>query len=1099
MPNSQRLENAIDEAKGKEKAFAWLKAAELYEHALGIVEKTSLLRKGEVQEKVGFCLYKAAFQAESQREFRQRLRQAAGIYRKAAKFYENLNDVRKRPRMLRCEAMTAYVGYWLASEASEKKRLINDCWRLAKEALITFEDAGDALEYGRTYNQLSTSAYGGYVFEWIFQAREKTIEEATEFGEKSISLLSGAGDAHELAKAYVKIAHYLAIVDFYFDSDMDEKEKHHKKALEYWHEAVKLSEETAFLELLSMSGEGLAWSFDEMLMNYGKALEYAKKTGDKFQIGTALDWLAYATFWKSMESEDLDKRKQVYQKALCYATATRRHFSPISFVSPRSAACWTGAPNAEYCNTLAVLETDLTKKHCLLEKAIVDGTNTLKQAESLEYPEIILYVHSVLASSLLYLAKIETKLEEKKKLLESGLEHRKESMKLANELARFSYFSLGMFWNSLGAYKAELSDVETDSENRKNMLEEAILCREQGIQLCIKHISYLEKKGDLSLFASLGYAQYLCGLLLNNFYGLSHNNEHQRRAIRTFEEASKSYQKVNLVSRMAECQWKAARSRDSLSEHLEAAENFHMASEFFNGAAEKLPQLKNLYKDNALYMQAWSEIEKARHHHWRQEYGLAMEHFEKAAGLHASSAQWKYLASNYSAWAQVEKAEHLSREEQTEEAIEAFTLATELFNETESSLQAEVGKIDSADEKNMTTNLIKSAGVRREYCAGRIALEEAKILDKSGDHYSSSQKYGMAAEKFEKIRKDLGSEKESKEFKLITILSRAWEKMTRAESEASPTLYAEASQLFEEAKDFGQGDRVKMLMLGHSRFCKALEAGTKFADTRESIMYVEATKLLGSAANYYMKADFRNASEYTKATKLLFDAYLYMDNAEKEGAPDEKAKLYAVAEKVLQTSAGSFMKAEHPEKEEQVLRLLEKVKEEQKLALSLSELLHAPSLVSTTTTFATPAPTQESAVGLDEFENANIQANLILKLREVKVEDDVDFRIELVNAGKAPALLIKVDEVMPHGFKIKKAPETCTVEDNHLNLKGRMLKPLGTDDLRIVAKPQLKGIHTIKPRILYIDETGKYKYHEPEPVTITVKELGIRGWLKGET
>jgi hypothetical protein len=43
-----------------------------------------------------------------------------------------------------------------------------------------------------------------------------------------------------------------------------------------------------------------------------------------------------------------------------------------------------------------------------------------------------------------------------------------------------------------------------------------------------------------------------------------------------------------------------------------------------------------------------------------------------------------------------------------------------------------------------------------------------------------------------------------------------------------------------------------------------------------------------------------------------------------------------------------------------------------------------------------------------------------------------------------------------------------------------------------------KGMFVMKPRILYLDETGKYRSHEPEPITITVKELGISGWLKGE-
>jgi hypothetical protein len=34
--------------------------------------------------------------------------------------------------------------------------------------------------------------------------------------------------------------------------------------------------------------------------------------------------------------------------------------------------------------------------------------------------------------------------------------------------------------------------------------------------------------------------------------------------------------------------------------------------------------------------------------------------------------------------------------------------------------------------------------------------------------------------------------------------------------------------------------------------------------------------------------------------------------------------------------------------------------------------------------------------------------------------------------------------------------------------------------------------------VLYLDENGKDKSQTPEPITITVKELGIKGWLKGE-
>lgn len=70
-------------------------------------------------------------------------------------------------------------------------------------------------------------------------------------------------------------------------------------------------------------------------------------------------------------------------------------------------------------------------------------------------------------------------------------------------------------------------------------------------------------------------------------------------------------------------------------------------------------------------------------------------------------------------------------------------------------------------------------------------------------------------------------------------------------------------------------------------------------------------------------------------------------------------------------------------------------------------------------------------------------------------------------------------------------------EDRYLNMKGKRPDPLKTEEVRLVLKPIAKGTFPLKPRILYLDDNGKYKSHEPEPVTITVKELGISGWLKG--
>jgi len=772
MSENQSLQHFVAQAKEKEKNYYWLEAADLYNEALQVVEKGEFLRKGEIQEKVGYAFYRAAMQAENVDEFRERMRQAAANYVKAKELYGMVGEQGKTPRMLCCDAMVAYVGYWITSEIPEKKRLLDECWRTAKEALKGFEETGDALEYGKTYNQLSPSANDRYFFEWSFQTREKIIREAIEYVEKTINLLSSVGDSHELARAYVKTANYLTTFSYYFVSDMDEKERYRQKSLDYWQKASELSEETAFLELLTMSGGGLDWSTDETFVYYEKALGYAKKTRDKYMIGNALDMLAYAALWKGMGIEDPDKRTEVFNRGLQYAKDAKNQFSSISFTSPRAGAFWVGGPNADYYSIVGSWETDLKKKRELLEKAIIEGTHEVELAESTGYPDIVMYIHHTVSRAPLFLAQIEMNLEEKKKLLEKALEHTKKFMKLADQLEPFHYWDLGVGRNRLADIKAELSNVEKDHEARKNMLEEAVSNREHGLELCVKYCKYFEKIGELSPFSNLGWFQHTYGEMLNRLYRLTNNNEHLRRAINAFQEAAESYQKLNLTSWMAECFWKAARGYDTLGEHLKAAENFNTASDNFTSATEKIPQLKNFYQDHAVYMQAWSEIEKARHQHARQEYGTAKDHYEKAAIMHKSLKQWSYLAPNYSAWAQVENAEDLSRREQSEEALQAFEEAAKLFTETKKSLETKLREIENLDEKTMATSLIKASDQRRQYCLGRTALEEAKILDKKGDHYSSSQKYDSAAQTFEKIAQELESEQDRREFNLIISLSR---------------------------------------------------------------------------------------------------------------------------------------------------------------------------------------------------------------------------------------------------------------------------------------------------------------------------------------
>jgi len=129
------------------------------------------------------------------------------------------------------------------------------------------------------------------------------------------------------------------------------------------------------------------------------------------------------------------------------------------------------------------------------------------------------------------------------------------------------------------------------------------------------------------------------------------------------------------------------------------------------------------------------------------------------------------------------------------------------------------------------------------------------------------------------------------------------------------------------------------------------------------------------------------------------------------------------------------------------------------------------------------------AKGLERLEHANIKANLIAHVQKVKIGEDVRLEIELINAGKGPALLMRVEEIVPEGFKVIKKPRISRTENRNLNMKGKRLAPLKTEEIRLILRPATKGNFILKSRIIYLDETGKYKSYEPEPIKIEVSEV----------
>lgn len=1097
MVMSERLgvERFFDQGQKREAKYEWLKAAESYKSALNHLPPNEFFEVGSVYERLGYAFYRAAMQAANSSEFEERMGHAVSDCEKARAFYAKLSAPKGTPLMFRCDAMIELGRYWLEPSMSERRKHLGRCWQSAVKALELFKESSAARDYGVTYNRFAASLLLTFFAEWDYPTRRKLVTEAVENGEQAVKFLSTLGEIRELAVAYVKIASFREMLGFYF-LDLDERKAEYGRALDCWLKANELSEEAAHVELLDsfamamLENPDWEWGTDKTLANLEKALGYSRKTRDNLKIGLAQDWLSFHMLFRAEICEDTSRRIQLTQKALQYAESAKRSYSSIRFISPLWGALWAEYPLATFYFNLAACAIDLDERRDLLEKARKASIELLSCVEASTYPEMVMYAHHVFSDVLSAIAYLETKPSEKRRLLEEAMKHSSYAVRIIEQFIPYYYWKRGKMQNSLADIKSELANLTEDYKVKRSLLEEAIREKESTVKLAALYVSFWEDIGPIPALVS-NLAEWQCqhGVLLSHFGELTSNSEYLKKAVQAFGEAAESFEKLSLFSHMAQCYWKTAQTYDILEDHIAAAESFDIASKYFRISSKSISQLSQFYQDCALYMQAWAEIERAKHCHKTQNYRSAQAHFEKVSEICKSLKQWNYLASNYQAWAAIEKAEDLSRKEQSEKALKVFAQAIELFDKTKKSLQAQRDRIESLDEKQMAVSMVKAASFRIDYCRGRIALEEAKILDRKGDHYSSSQRYSVAAVKFEEMNKALESRQYRSELKLILTLCLAWQKMTGAEAESSLAMYVEASRLFEQAKEFSTNEKTKMLALGHSRLCKALAAGIEFVDSRDKRLHAITAQHLAAAGNYYLKAGFRNATEHAKGIELLFDAYAEMDEAKKERDPEKKARLYMMAKKVLESSAESFLKAGHLEKRGQVFELLKKVGEEQALALSLSEVLHASSIVTSASSFTAPNPTYERAVGLEKFEHANVQSMLVAP-KEVTAGEMFEIRLDMANVAKEPGLLVRIDDFASSTLEISETVPKYNWQGSSINMKCKQLEPQKIESIVIRVTALESGIAHLSPKIVYIDGHGNFKTCQPDPVTLTVYPLG---------
>jgi tetratricopeptide (TPR) repeat protein len=1097
MSSDVGTQNFLKKAKEKEEKYEWLEAAKIYGKALRS-ESEAACSIAKTWERIGFCYSLASYQTENGEEFKKLRQSAVEAYKSAAKLFEKEDVPKNHAKSAQCNAIAAYLDSWLAASPSEKRKMLDECRVFGKTSLEAYEKVGDKLGYGKMCNDLLLCLLERLYVASDWTEMRNVAQEGIECINKAISVLSKLGDKNELLRIY-----FTASLQTWYAANISEQEEYRKelaqRSLNYSEKALNLSREAGNPYYSAMSNWAAALSTLLFTEKVDASLEYAKemlKQGsivrDNYLRGVASYVLAFVTNWMTLREADPDKQKEGHEKIFKYAEDAIRY---LQLVSEDFYIAETYLYYVESYSSLARdVEASSEERRATLKKAIENGRKGLEHASRSGSLDAMISTLHALSKALHFYSNFVTGKEEKTRLLEEALAHRQRLNKTAEKLVPTNDWILGVGKTYEGPIKAELAKMETDKNRKRVLLESAVSDMEDGVSRCRKSI--LSSPVPTRVVAVARYEDEF-GEILNELYLLTEDKKTLNKAIDVYKEAAEKFKKVNLPSRVAESYWKMARNQDRLGKYQKAAENFENAFAQYKTAAQGIPHFADFYLDYATYMKAWSEIERAKSAHDCEEYSAAMKHYEKIASLLKPSKLWSYLSSDFVAWSILERAEDLSRKESSIESIEAFKKAAAVFKEAKETFEQEIDKIQNLDEKDKAIELSKAFIQRKSYCLARINVEEARINDRKGDYAESAEEYDSAADIFEKMLEAMETEVDREEMKATAYMCRAWEKMKMADARDSAELYHEASELFLKAKEHSTRDKAILMASGNCAFCRALEHGTKFEVGKEKDDFSKAKQYLETASNYYLKAGFDSASLWTNAAGIFFDAYNYVVSAEIDVDPEKKMKAYLLAEKCLERSAGIYETAGYVGKRDEVLKTLSKVKEKREFALSLGDFLTVPSAASSTSMMSAPRLTIEEPVGLLKFERAFVQANLIAHQREVVVGEDFDLEIQLANLGRNTAFLIKLEEAIPEGFDLVEKPEKCLVEDSSLSLKGKKLAPLETGEMKLKLKPRKKGKHVFRPKIHYMDEAGERKSCELEQVTVAVKELGIRGWLKG--
>jgi hypothetical protein len=1075
--------------------YEWSEASKVYQRladeaiASGESDRAALM-----QGEVGFCHFKAAFQVGDDKEFARLIDLAKSAFQSAIELHSKVPGPTSAAHTALLKGQASFASSYVSTSAEEKSRSLRESSDFKRDAQELFEKLGDEKNALKASLSLLDSLARELDMEWSPRLRLEITDEALRRGSKAVR--AGSAGKDELAWA-----HYLLGVfawrRVYLLEDPAAREQGLSESANYNAKAIELTSDTSDQVLLSkvnlsaISEAGVRGSPQLFKQHLKAALDSALVTRDNEVIADALLANAYDLIWEMSSLETPESRLPDFERCRSLTEeAIARYRSVLSYEG--MAGCYElGFAQAYY--RLAFAEVDKVKRSFLLEQAAKYGREALEYYRRSGCVGDETPAHTLM-SVLYYLASNTTDREERKRILNEASQMVAEDLRQRESKTPFHSWDRGVALYYQAIIQAELSSIDSDPKQKAPILTMASKGVEDALRHCKQHFGPSDKIRE-NVAVGLGtYANKLYSIL-EELYGVNGEQAVHDKMISALREAADFYGQGGWPSRAAEAHWKLGQLLDRQRRYTNASEEFDTASNLYDAAAERTPEFKAYFKDYASYMKAWSEIDMARHQAALQRYDEATASYSKSSELLRGSKKWEHMADHFAAWANLEAAEALSARERFSEATAAFSVARDMFAQGEAGLDERAGAPPGGEEAVESLQIPEVSSVRRQYCEGRAALDSARLHDFGDDAPQSAVQYGLAAKVFGRIAQSVQSVADRHEMNSMAQICRGWQLMKEAEGHPSPSLYTEAAEIFAEAAGSGAGEKVESVASADSHFCHAMNSQLEFAKTGDPAIYSQAKTHLQMARNLYLGVDFERAANWTEATMVILDAGLYALQAETTVDQAERARLYTSAEKSLGFAISLCEKSGYRSRKALVERELGRLRERAQVALNLAGVMTAPPIASPGTLVGSPA--LEEAKGLAAFEGVNIQARLRHE-SEIEVGEMLKLQLDLYNAGKRPASLLRVEEISPKGFKPAMIPEPYLLEDSSLNTKGRLIEPLRIESFVISLKAEETGDFTLNPKLVYVDEAGRITVQALETASIKVLPEPVFEFKKNE-